>query len=86
MTNARPDRRSWRERYGLALLATAAGLLATAALLEIVVEPIYAPMIGAVLLSAWLGGVGPAAVSLILGWAVALWVVVEPRGSLDLGE
>jgi GAF domain-containing protein/anti-sigma regulatory factor (Ser/Thr protein kinase) len=86
VTNGRPTRRSWRERYGLALLATTSGFLATAALLEIVVEPIYAPMIGAVLLSAWLGGVGPAAVSLIFGWAVALWVVVEPRGSLQLGE
>ena len=49
-------------------------------------EPIYAPMIGAVLLSVWLGGVGPATVSLVIGWTLALWVVVEPRDSFTGGD
>jgi GAF domain-containing protein/anti-sigma regulatory factor (Ser/Thr protein kinase) len=71
--------RSRADRYGLALLATAAGFLATASLLGLSTDAIYAPLIGAVLLSVWLGGVGPGAVSIVVGWTLALWVVVEPR-------
>jgi K+-sensing histidine kinase KdpD len=78
--------RSWQRRYGLALLATVAGFLATAFLLAFDSVPVYAPMAGAVLLSAWFGGVGPAAVSLAVGWALALWTFVEPRGELDLSS
>jgi len=85
MTNGRATRRSAQERYGIALLATSAAFVATAALLALVDEPIYAPLIGAVLLSVWLGGVGPAAVSLVIGWILALWVIVEPRDSLWFG-
>ena len=51
---------SRRERYGLALLATAAGCVISAGLLEVSSDPNYAPIAGAVLLSAWFGGVGPA--------------------------
>jgi serine phosphatase RsbU (regulator of sigma subunit)/anti-sigma regulatory factor (Ser/Thr protein kinase) len=78
--------RSWSERYGVALLATAVGVGTTSALLALDAEPIYAPMAGAVLLSAWFCGIGPAVLSVVIGWTLALWLLVEPRGSLDLGS
>ena len=71
---------TWRERYGVALLATAVGCLASPALLAVSSDPIYAPIAGAVLLSAWYGGVGPAALSLVVGWTAALVLLVDPRG------
>ncbi|HYI75678.1 MAG TPA: SpoIIE family protein phosphatase [Gaiellaceae bacterium] len=84
-TSKRRGLRPWRERYGLALLATAIGLGTTAALLALDDDPMYAPMAGAVLLSAWLGGAGPAALSLTIGWTLALWLIVPPRDSFELG-
>ena len=78
--------RSRSERYGLALLATSVGVGTTSALLALDAEPIYAPMAGAVLLSAWFGGIGPAALSLVIGWTLALWLLVEPRGEFAVGD
>ena len=78
--------RTWRERYGAALVATAFGCLASTALLALSSDPIYAPIAGAVLLSAWYGGVGPAALSLVVGWSASLVLLVEPRGSFELGS
>jgi GAF domain-containing protein/anti-sigma regulatory factor (Ser/Thr protein kinase) len=78
--------RSWQRRYGLALLATVAGFVATGALLAFDSVPNYAPMAGAVLLSAWFGGIGPAGASLAIGGALGLWTFVEPRGELDLSN
>ncbi len=43
-------------------------------------------MVGAVLLSAWFGGVGPAALSLVVGWIAALVIFVEPAGVLEIGD
>ena len=44
--------RSRRERYGVALLATAVGCLSSTALLALSSDPNYAPMIGAEMTSA----------------------------------
>ena len=56
-----PGSRSAGTRYGLAVVAALAGTLVTAALFQTTVsdQPIYAPMIGAVALTAWYGGFGP---------------------------
>ncbi|HEX4746428.1 MAG TPA: SpoIIE family protein phosphatase [Gaiellaceae bacterium] len=78
--------RSWRVRYGLALLTTTAALLVCLALLEVSDAPIYAPLVGAVAISAWLGGVGPAFLSLAAGWFGAIWLLVYPRGSLGASD
>ncbi len=75
-----------RERYGLALLATSIAILAALGLLGVSDSPIYAPLIGAVAVSAWFGGVGPAAASLGLGWLVALWLLVGRHDELDFGN
>jgi GAF domain-containing protein/anti-sigma regulatory factor (Ser/Thr protein kinase) len=76
--------RSARERYGLALLLTAATLLVSLALLQVSDDPIYAPLLAAVAVSAWFGGVGPAATSLLVGWSLAVWLLVPPRGELEI--
>jgi serine phosphatase RsbU (regulator of sigma subunit)/anti-sigma regulatory factor (Ser/Thr protein kinase)/uncharacterized protein YigA (DUF484 family) len=78
--------RSRRERYGIALLATAAGCVISTGLLEVSADPIYAPIVGAVLLSAWFGGIGPATLSLVVGWTAALGLLVDPRGEFTLGD
>jgi serine phosphatase RsbU (regulator of sigma subunit)/anti-sigma regulatory factor (Ser/Thr protein kinase) len=69
-------------RYLFALVAMAAGLLATIALFEAGVsdQPIYAPMIGAVAFAGWYGGFGPSLLAIVLGWGVAVWALVSPRG------
>jgi serine phosphatase RsbU (regulator of sigma subunit)/anti-sigma regulatory factor (Ser/Thr protein kinase) len=73
-------------RYLFAVLVTAAGLTATLALLVVDDETIYAPLVGSVLLAAWYGGLGPAAVALLGGWGLSLWLTVEPRGTFDMRE
>lgn len=78
--------RPWRQRYGLALLATAAASLLALSLLAVSDSPIYAPLVGAVAVSAWLGGVGPAALSLAVGWLLAIWILVAPRGDFEIGS
>ena len=80
------ERRPARERYGLALLLTAGGFAITLSLLLVGDDPIYAPLIGAIALTVWLEGVGPAAVSLVIGWALALVLLVGPHGDLEIGH
>ena len=67
-------------------MLTVLGLLVSLSLLDVAAAPIYAPLIGAVALVAWHGGVGPSLVSIVLGFAVALWLLVDPRGELFMGE
>ena len=75
-------------RYVFALVATAAGLTATLAIFEsgISAEPMYAPLIGAAVLSAWFGGFGPAGLSIAVGWSGAYLLLVAPRGELAFGS
>ena len=77
---------STRERYGLALLLTVAGFAITLGLLTVSDEPLYAPLIGAIAITAWLAGVGPAAMCLVIGWALALWLLVGRNGELGNAE
>jgi serine phosphatase RsbU (regulator of sigma subunit)/anti-sigma regulatory factor (Ser/Thr protein kinase) len=73
-------------RYLFAVLVTVAGLIATIALLGVSDEVIYAPLLGSVLLAAWYGGFGPALVALLGGWALSLWLAVEPRGTFEMRD
>lgn len=78
--------RSVRERYGIALMLTVGAFVITLGLLAVNDEPIYAPLVGAIAVTAWFGGVGPAAVSLGVGWVLALWLLVGPRGAFELAN
>lgn len=83
---AERNTRSAGERYGLALLLTVAAFAITLGLLAVSDQPIYGPLFGAIAVAAWLGGVGPAALSLVTGWALAFWLLVGPHGELDIGS
>ncbi len=69
-------------------MAAIVGLLVTVAIFESDVspEPIYAPLIAAVALTAWYGGYGPSALAIALCWIAALGLLVEPRGRVTLGD
>ena len=82
----RAETRPARERYGLALMLTVVGFVGTLGLLAVSSDPMYAPLIGALAVTAWLGGVGPAAMSLVVGWTLAFWLLVGPHGELEIGS
>lgn len=75
-----------RQRYSLAVLLTVAGFTITLGLLAVSDEPIYAPLVGAIAMSAWFGGVGPAVLSLAIGWLLAFWILVGPRREFAVGD
>jgi signal transduction histidine kinase len=71
------------QRYGVAVLS-----VLVMALVRYLLDPIlgehapYLIFLVAVVLTAWLGGFGPAVVSLVLGWCVANFFFGTPRFSL----
>ena len=65
-------------RYGVALLLTLGGLVAAVLLQQVAEEPIYGPLIGVVAIVVWYGGIGPAVLSIVVGFAFALGLFVEP--------
>jgi serine phosphatase RsbU (regulator of sigma subunit)/anti-sigma regulatory factor (Ser/Thr protein kinase) len=77
-----PEHKSAVARYLFALVATTVGLVVTLLIFEADAsnEPVYAPVIGAVVLAALYGGLGPALLAIALGWAAALVLLVN--GSL----
>ena len=74
-------------RYLVAIAASTAGILVTAALFrsDVGEQPIYAPLIAAVALTSWYGGFGPSALTIALCWGSALILLDEPRGDLGFG-
>jgi serine phosphatase RsbU (regulator of sigma subunit)/anti-sigma regulatory factor (Ser/Thr protein kinase) len=81
-----PAHRSTVARYLFALVATAAGFISTFVLFETDVsdQPIYAPLIGAVVLTSWYGGLGPTVLAIVLGWGLSLALLVD--GSIVSGD
>mgnify|MGYP000044068472 FL=1 len=74
--------------YGVALAVTGVGLLATAVSMEFVDKTVFAPMVAAAAVGVWYGGLGPGLLSVALGWALALALLVEPgsRFSFSPGD
>ena len=79
---AQPPNRAAKARYLFAVTAAALAVLVIAALVEATDQPVYAPLIGAVVLAVWYGGVGPALTAVVVGWSLSLVFVVEPRGEV----
>lgn len=71
---------SWALRYGLALAAVAA-----ATILRLALDPLvgmrfpFATLFFAVLVSAWVGGFGPALLATVSGAVAASWFLLAPR-------
>jgi PAS domain S-box-containing protein len=57
-------------RYGCAVVATLLALLLKLALGPIILPSLYVPFYGAVLVSAWVGGVGPGVVASVLSFGI----------------
>ncbi len=74
--------RSPNARYLFAVVASIVGLLATATVLHFQSsgEPSYSALLGVVALTAFYGGLGPAALSIGICWSAGFWLLVEPRG------
>jgi serine phosphatase RsbU (regulator of sigma subunit)/anti-sigma regulatory factor (Ser/Thr protein kinase) len=73
-----PEHKSAAARYLFALAATAVGLVTTLLIFatDVSNQPVYAPLIGAVVLGSLYGGFGPALMSIALGWGAALVLLV----------
>jgi GAF domain-containing protein/anti-sigma regulatory factor (Ser/Thr protein kinase) len=67
----------------VAALVTAGALTVSAALAAWTESPAYAPLIGAVAISVWVGGWGSGLLSIAVGWTAAWVVLVDPRLSVD---
>ena len=80
-----PPSRGTLQRYGVAIACTAVALGASAALLPLSSTAIWAPLLGAVTISVWYGGIGPAILSLALGWVVGSFALAEPHFSFSIG-
>lgn len=73
-------------RYLFVLVASLMGFLAaTAVYVWDERRPLYTPLIGAVVLSAWYGGLGPGLLAVGACWMTALVVFAEPGGALEGG-
>ena len=69
--------------YAFGVAAAGAGVGIEALLLPLTDEVSYAPLLGAVALAVWYGGLGPGLLCAASGWAVASYALAAPRGSLS---
>ncbi|WP_169979301.1 DUF4118 domain-containing protein [Tautonia rosea] len=80
-----PLPRTWG--YGIAVLA-----VLVASMVRLAMEGVFGPHHGfgtfllAVVVVSWLGGGGPAILTLVLGVVVELCVVLVPRASREMGQ
>src|SRR5688572_17024381 len=87
MTNDAPaqapssERTAW-VRYGAAILLVAAALGLRVAFDKFLANAHPFPFfLAAIVVAAWFGGLGPALLALVLGYFVADWFFIPPRGN-----
>ncbi len=66
-------------RYGTAAVLACGSVALVAALLPFTEIATYTPLLGAVAISVWFGGLGPGLLAIAIGWSSALFLVAEPR-------
>ena len=84
-----PAPKSAPARYLFGLVAISVALVATLLILDAEIggtEPSYSLLIAAVALTVWYGGFGPSVLAVVFGWGAALWLIVEARGEITLGD
>jgi PAS domain S-box-containing protein len=69
-------------RYGVAVIATLAALLLKLALGPVILPSLYVPFYGAVLVSAWVGGIGPGLVTSLLSFGIGQVLFASPPATL----
>ncbi len=65
-------------RYGVAVIASLVALLVKLGLGPVILPTLYVPAYGAVLVSAWVGGVGPGILAAVLSFGFAQLLFVPP--------
>lgn len=78
---ARPDPPSPAMRYGVAVIATLVALLVKLALGPIILPSVYITFYAAILVSAWVGGIGPGILASVLGVGFGQLLFMPPLGS-----
>jgi serine phosphatase RsbU (regulator of sigma subunit)/anti-sigma regulatory factor (Ser/Thr protein kinase) len=78
--------RSAGRRYAVAGLIALGSLVVSLLVMELAEAPIYAPVVGAVAISAVYGGLGPALVAVAVGLGAGFVVLADPPGSIALDD
>jgi serine phosphatase RsbU (regulator of sigma subunit)/K+-sensing histidine kinase KdpD/anti-sigma regulatory factor (Ser/Thr protein kinase) len=73
-------------RYGTAAVLACASVALVVALLPFASPATYTPLLGAVAISVWFGGLGPGLLAIGIGWTSALFLLPEPRYTFALSE
>jgi serine phosphatase RsbU (regulator of sigma subunit)/anti-sigma regulatory factor (Ser/Thr protein kinase) len=72
--------------YVLAALLGAGSVLLALLFMELAETPIYAPLVGAVAITAVYGGLGPAVLTAGVAWLLAWLLLTDPKGLAGLGD
>jgi serine phosphatase RsbU (regulator of sigma subunit)/anti-sigma regulatory factor (Ser/Thr protein kinase)/uncharacterized protein YigA (DUF484 family) len=70
-------------RYGTAALLACAAVGLVALLLPLTDRASFAPLVGAVAISVWLGGLGPGLLTVAIAWGAALFLLADPNYRLS---
>jgi serine phosphatase RsbU (regulator of sigma subunit)/anti-sigma regulatory factor (Ser/Thr protein kinase) len=81
----RPARRALLTRYSFAFLAAVGCLAAMAVFHSAAGDPIYAFLVGAVAVTVWYGGFGPALLLVFVGWSASFAFFVGDPDVVDRG-
>ena len=81
----RPASRARLARYGFAALASLVAFVTMLVFVPLIDEPLYAILVGAVAVTVWYGGFGPALLGVGIGWSLCYLVFVGEPEYLDSG-
>ena len=73
-------------RYGTAAVLACVSVALVLVLLPFTGPATYTPLLGAVAISVWFGGLGPGVLAIVIGWSGALFLASEPRYSFALSN
>jgi GAF domain-containing protein/anti-sigma regulatory factor (Ser/Thr protein kinase) len=82
----RPTRRALLTRYGFAVIAAVGCLAAMAVFDSASGDPIYAFLVGAVAVTVWYGGFGPALLLVFIGWSAGYALFLGDAALVDRGS
>jgi GAF domain-containing protein/anti-sigma regulatory factor (Ser/Thr protein kinase) len=82
----RPARRPKLAGYGFAVASAGLSVATMAVLVPVIGDPSYALLVGAVAVTVWYAGLGPALLVVAAGWTGSFWFFVGEPGLVDRGE
>jgi serine phosphatase RsbU (regulator of sigma subunit)/anti-sigma regulatory factor (Ser/Thr protein kinase) len=81
----RPPSRAFLVRYAFGVVAAVASLATIGVFVPLIGEPLYPLLVGAVAVTVWYGGFGPALLVVLTGWAAAFGFFVGDPEVVDSG-